>query len=484
MIKSKIAAFAPFVIGEVCLLVFLQKFLYGYAIASFPTELLFGAIAYNHIIATMLVLIPVSVGYVFVSARTSGKVESKRGVAIAGGISFVSLAYILFDMRFLLPREAGEVLLWVFTLLVCGCFCIIFFAWSTELEKIAGITGTKNALIMLLCACFIYCMITPSDGNWSPYTIAIELLSLPLAALLYFAFAAEPQNSELRRNGVVEGSQVYLFLAALLFLVVLAITYIDHLNANFPLENYEQPTLYAALLLAIAAIAVGLHFGDQGGRGIGGTVLAVAWVVLVLYFIMYLIIFWLSSSSVGFDFHLTCTLRRFVVMTFYVALAYIAISCRVRLASALVFCFLLPFLGARIAMRMLYYGIALGVIADSLELRLALLLALGIAFVLLVSMGLFAVFVRRQRECENEQPAGGSVERQRAVDMLAERYQLSGREKEILYYLSLGYNVSRIAGTLYIAASTVATHSRSVYKKMDLHNKQDVIDAVDAAMSD
>lgn len=60
---------------------------------------------------------------------------------------------------------------------------------------------------------------------------------------------------------------------------------------------------------------------------------------------------------------------------------------------------------------------------------------------------------------------------------------MSNREASTLLYLSLGYSVNRIAETLYITANTVATHSRSIYKKMDLHNKQEVIDIVDEAMA-
>lgn len=484
MNKSNMGNAASFVVSEVCLLVFLQKFLYGYAITSFPTKLLFGSVAYNHITSTMVTLIPVTLLYVLVSKRTNRVLESKKGVAAAGCVSLVVLAYVLFDIRLLLPHEAGETLLWTCTILVCCCFCVIFFAWSNRIESLEKSWGARNVLTLLLCACFVYCMITPSDGNSSPYTIAIELVSLPLAALL---FAVSPKTSEGSAAGnasAKKGSHAFMALTALLFLVVLSITYVDHLNANFPLENFEQPTMYALLLMTIAAITAMLHFGEKDADGLKARAILIVWAVLTLYFVMYLVVFWLSSSSVDFDFHLTCTLRRLVVMTFYAAIVFLALAYRIRMAIALVFCFLMPFLVARIVMRTLYYSINMGVIADSLELRLALLLVLGIAFVLLISAGLFAGYVSEQRKFADKKAESSSADRQAAVEQLSKRYRLSSRECETLYYLSLGYSVNRIAETLFIASNTVASHSRSIYKKMDLHNKQDVIDIVNEAISD
>lgn len=61
----------------------------------------------------------------------------------------------------------------------------------------------------------------------------------------------------------------------------------------------------------------------------------------------------------------------------------------------------------------------------------------------------------------------------------AETAGLSPRETEILGYLSRGYSTKRIAELLYISQGTVLSHTKSIYQKLGVHAKQDVIDLID-----
>ena len=55
---------------------------------------------------------------------------------------------------------------------------------------------------------------------------------------------------------------------------------------------------------------------------------------------------------------------------------------------------------------------------------------------------------------------------------------LSPREIEVMQYLYQGYSVSKIAEKMFIATSTVQGHSRSIYRKMDVHSRQELIDRI------
>lgn len=61
---------------------------------------------------------------------------------------------------------------------------------------------------------------------------------------------------------------------------------------------------------------------------------------------------------------------------------------------------------------------------------------------------------------------------------LAQAHQLTERETDILYYLSMGYSVKKVAELLVISANTVATHSSRLYRKMDVHSRQELMDKV------
>ncbi len=62
-------------------------------------------------------------------------------------------------------------------------------------------------------------------------------------------------------------------------------------------------------------------------------------------------------------------------------------------------------------------------------------------------------------------------------DHLAARFGLTAREAEVALCLAQGNSVKRTAEKLYIAPSTVQSFSKSIYRKMDIHSKQELIDA-------
>ena len=60
--------------------------------------------------------------------------------------------------------------------------------------------------------------------------------------------------------------------------------------------------------------------------------------------------------------------------------------------------------------------------------------------------------------------------------LLAEKHGLTGRETEILGYLAQGRTNTRIAEDLFISPSTVRGHIRHIYTKLDVHDRQELID--------
>ena len=61
---------------------------------------------------------------------------------------------------------------------------------------------------------------------------------------------------------------------------------------------------------------------------------------------------------------------------------------------------------------------------------------------------------------------------------IADRYGLTAREAEVLHMLAQGLNRPAIARALVISDNTVRTHMRSVYRKLDVHSQQQLIDLV------
>lgn len=79
-------------------------------------------------------------------------------------------------------------------------------------------------------------------------------------------------------------------------------------------------------------------------------------------------------------------------------------------------------------------------------------------------------------------PAEKSTERRldAALDALCEGRGITPREREVLAYTAQGYTMKATAEQLVISLDTVRTHSKSIFRKLGVHSKQEVIDFVNS----
>lgn len=67
---------------------------------------------------------------------------------------------------------------------------------------------------------------------------------------------------------------------------------------------------------------------------------------------------------------------------------------------------------------------------------------------------------------------------------IANRYLLSRRETEVMFFLAKGYNAAYIQDKLCISKSTAKTHISHIYRKLDIHNQQELLAMVDAGRAE
>ncbi len=72
----------------------------------------------------------------------------------------------------------------------------------------------------------------------------------------------------------------------------------------------------------------------------------------------------------------------------------------------------------------------------------------------------------------------------RCCGEIAEEFDLSRREVDVLKLLAQGNSSQRIQEALFIAAGTVNYHTRNIYAKLGVHSKQEVIDLVRERMEE
>lgn len=64
---------------------------------------------------------------------------------------------------------------------------------------------------------------------------------------------------------------------------------------------------------------------------------------------------------------------------------------------------------------------------------------------------------------------------------LKKRYQLTVRETEILELLARGRDLARMADVLFVSQNTIRSHTRNLYKKLNVHSKQEALDLLEHA---
>ena len=69
----------------------------------------------------------------------------------------------------------------------------------------------------------------------------------------------------------------------------------------------------------------------------------------------------------------------------------------------------------------------------------------------------------------------------RKCEATANRYLLSARETEVLFFLAKGHNATSIQEQLFISEGTTKTHIRHIYRKLDVHSQQELIQIVENA---
>ena len=90
---------------------------------------------------------------------------------------------------------------------------------------------------------------------------------------------------------------------------------------------------------------------------------------------------------------------------------------------------------------------------------------------------------RRETELAGERRSEKRGRFSRAIGAVAEEYNLSAREAEVLRCLAMGYGSDRIADTMQVKVNTVRTHTHNVYVKLDVHSREELMRLVDDAVA-
>ncbi|WP_251230264.1 helix-turn-helix domain-containing protein [Adlercreutzia aquisgranensis] len=94
--------------------------------------------------------------------------------------------------------------------------------------------------------------------------------------------------------------------------------------------------------------------------------------------------------------------------------------------------------------------------------------------------GTFAVVMRSNApKTAGDQTLSPDETLKASVDALAQTYSLSERESEVALLVAKGYTLTAVGEILFISLNTVRVHSRNLYKKLGIHNKNELLRLLD-----
>ncbi len=128
-------------------------------------------------------------------------------------------------------------------------------------------------------------------------------------------------------------------------------------------------------------------------------------------------------------------------------------------------------------------GVVLGALSADYGLSLLTLLAFAAIYPLAIVLVVVLRRVRPANDTVDATSVGGAPGIDDAlgsgVDILADRFKLTKREREILSYLARGRSAKFIADTLVISENTAWAHIKRVYAKTGVHSKQELMSKVE-----
>ena len=115
----------------------------------------------------------------------------------------------------------------------------------------------------------------------------------------------------------------------------------------------------------------------------------------------------------------------------------------------------------------------------------SLAMSLGFICICVVMLPLFLHLQKRFDTApadEQERPAdsASSIQGKDVLLEIIDAYKLSAREAEVLRFLSKGRSVPYMREAMTLSKSTIETHIKHIYAKVDVHSKQELIDLIES----
>lgn len=434
--------------------------------------------------ATALISLAAVAGYAFIAAVPLGDRALVRVALWTGCISGAATAALSIACWAGVPLSAQTGLAIRIVVRACSTFALV--AWGAEYCRLAPGDVTVRVLAAFLCALLLSLCL-----SFSPVFVRDTALfaSLPVSTLLCRAVskgnraadapAARRPHETAAAKGRPEAastargfvSEIWRLVAALFVFGVATWIVILGARAAGP-EDELGRTLYLVCALAVALI---LAVAVTSGRLLSRTFIYKFVLPLTLVGLLLVCAFSFESTA---GVTLVCGAYTLFDMFLFVAIANASARSGVRPAKAFGWCRAIE---GGVPLVAVFLASVLGGMPQTWG--EPVVMALGVLIALIVGVSVF-LDGRGIFDAEPARPAA-SYPRPEALtfalqcERVIENYKLSGREAEVMELIARGRSVPHIAERLDISRSTVKTHVARIYQKLDVGDRQEMLDLIE-----
>lgn len=438
----------------------------------------------NYAVGVFLALLVLGIAFFFLGGHMRKGVKRR---VVVGSLTFLYVASVVSFLAFSEGTLAYAVGYGVNEILYASLIFALTIFWSQVFDGIPDEECQCVASLSFACSVLIAFVGAQLASALHIHELRLQIIYPALAGvLLLVVLARNPNPSSLDEQGVMRptlrvGKSAQLMACGILAMYLLFSSVYWSINTQgmgAPVEAIMSESSHRLLLLAMAVVFTLLVYTKPSVMD-SHSYFITCFIALCIGALYVVALFWDSLTDVCNA--VVLPTRAFAIFLFWLLLGVFARRHNLSF-SLLAGSFFLPIVSVTWIVAYAFYG-AWGAISGIVNPQtLMLVLVLLSAFILMIAT--FQYIARQRVDQVASVRENGTVQKEGmsphalACEHIRRRFDLTDRETDVLMLLSEGHTKKKIAETLHVSVGSVQTYSKSLYAKLDVHSKQEIIDLV------
>lgn len=385
---------------------------------------------------------------------------------------------------------------WFSTVAFVLGFLALYLSWASYFTRRFSLETIFVLAVSYFISLVLFSAISPNIPTL--HLFLIEIIPFACGLCFYLLPTLEGSEQAMRPAREIPKHKLAYVILFIAFLLTGSLTrgIVDALNDFSPLALLYNVRWIISLFIALTMCGIcGLRYvkftkqvdaGEDICEGFniqkyesveGERTTLLCWIALMVFFFAGMAVIVLGQTySLGG--HIVVAARSGLDFLLWILLCSIASSERVRTTRMFLLCGILTEIASWVISYLLIPR-QLFANADSFATASGQSVLFSLFFLLAVLTLTFgALSILKENAAISELSMKTPEEEQGISPAIIAQYKLSKREAEVAWLFAQGYSLSKVASTLFISIGTAQSHIKNVYRKLGVHNKDELIELI------